>query len=80
MAQHDLGDLNTAVFGNHEQQVIGLKKEMSIMKELLIGDGSDTGLVQKVTIMWRIHVWLLVALGTVLGSLITVLIQRVTHV
>lgn len=75
-----IGELEVAVFGSEEQQIPGLVTEFKAFKLLLNGDGTVPGVVQKVGIMWRIHVWLLCAGSAGLGSGATILIQSaLTH-
>lgn len=75
----DIEDLKTAVFGCNEQQVPGLKREVYEIKMSLVGDGKILGLVQKVGVMWRLHVWLLCVFSGAAGSGLTLLIQKFAH-
>lgn len=54
---------------NIEETVIRHDKE-------LYGDGTNLGLSQKVSVLWRMHVWLLCTLSALAGSLATIAVQR----
>lgn len=45
----------------------------------LYGDGANLGVSQKVTVLWRLHTWLLCALSAAAGSLITIGVQKLLH-
>lgn len=45
----------------------------------LYGDGAGLGVSQKVSVLWRIHVWLLCLLSGIFGSGVTLFIQKLIH-
>ena len=71
-----LKELDTAVFGNKSQQIPGLLSKNRDLDLMLNGDGITPGLVGKVAIMWRVHVWLMFGFGGIFGSVMTMAIQR----
>ena len=52
----------------------GLLYKVEQIRQELYGNGS-MGLVQKVSIMWRAHVWILCSLSAVIGSVITAIVR-----
>lgn len=75
----DIEALNVAVFGCDERQTVGLNKRTSMIEQVLHGEHGNLGLVQKVNVVWRVHVWLLCLFSGIAGSFLTLLIQRITH-
>lgn len=45
----------------------------------LYGDGTNLGISQKVTVLWRLHTWLLCSLSALAGSGITLAVQKLIH-
>jgi hypothetical protein len=52
----------------------GLLSRVERISRDLYGNGS-MGMIQKITIMWRAHVWILCSLSGVLGSFLTAMIK-----
>ena len=73
---NELLEVREAVFGNESKRIVGLKGELSEMRQVIHGDGKELGLFQRVNIMWRVHVWVLCVLSGAAGSGLTLLIQK----
>jgi hypothetical protein len=52
----------------------GLLHKVEQIRAELYGNGT-MGLIQKVTIMWRAHVWILCGLSGVVGSFVTAMVK-----
>jgi hypothetical protein len=59
-----------------KEQVIGLEATVLQHEKELYGDGSNLGISQKVTVLWRIHTWLLCTLSALFGSAATLVVER----
>lgn len=54
----------------------GLAKRLALVEHLLFGKDGQGGLIQQHTILWRIHVWILCTLSGLVGTGLTILVQR----
>ncbi len=61
------------------EPLIGLEGAVARHEKELYGDGKELGISQKVTVLWRLHVWLLCLLSGLAGSAITLGVQKLTH-
>lgn len=55
----------------------GLEAQVGQHHRDLYGDGRELGLMQKVAVMWRIHVWIACVLSALFGALVTEVIHRI---
>ena len=54
----------------------GLSGRLAATESILYGEKGKLGLVQQHAILWRIHVWILCTLSGLLGTALTLLVQR----
>ena len=82
MSEHDISRLNSqkldrvllAVEGTPDYP--GINMRLAIVEKVLFGKEGAGGLVQQHVILWRIHVWILCTLSGLLGTALTLLVQR----
>ncbi len=65
--------------GPTKNNMESMEKILSKHDKELYGDGSNLGISQKVTVLWRLHTWLLCSLSALAGSGITIAVQRIMH-
>lgn len=59
----------------------GLMARLSLVERVLFGkENQDQGLVYKVGVLWRVHVWILCSLSAALGFALRELIRLIWHV
>lgn len=58
----------------------GFSDRLRLVEAIMFGKEGRRGLIQEHIIMWRIHVWALCGLSTILGSALTLLIQKVIKI
>lgn len=58
-----------------DEEFHDMKEDVQKMKHKLEGNGSF-GVLQKVDVMWRVHVWLLCGFSTIVGAIIASLFNR----
>ncbi len=56
-----------------------LEQTISKHDKELYGDGTNLGISQKVTVLWRLHTWLLCSLSALAGSGVTLAVQKIIH-
>jgi len=54
----------------------GLLERVEETERTLRGHQGSMGLVQKVNMMWRVHIWVVGGVGTVIGSLLTIAAKK----
>jgi len=59
--------------GPHDGGMLGKLEKHDIA---LYGEGERPGLITKVSIMWRVHVWLLVSVSSMGGAIVMWLIKK----
>lgn len=70
---HQAKDFATRLFS--DEQV----RKIESHETLLIGKDGNPGLAHKVGFMWRVHVWLIGILGTLVGSGVTWFVMVITQ-
>lgn len=55
----------------------GFNERIKLIEKILFGTEGRRGLIQEHIVMWRVHVWILCALSTLLGSIITLAVQNI---
>lgn len=55
----------------------GFNDRIKLIEKILFGQEGKRGVIQEHMIMWRIHVWLLCALSGLLGSIITLMVEKI---
>lgn len=63
-----LNELHSIIVGNGADAP-GLAYKVNRHDELLLGKDGNPGIVQKVNMMWRIHVWVYCAMSAAAGFL-----------
>ena len=48
----------------------GLKSKVATHDSILMGERGNNGLVQRVNIMWKVHIWLLCTLSGIVGFIL----------
>lgn len=69
--------LDWAIHGQHGQP--GLNDRVARHESDLYGDGRTLGLMQKVSVMWKIHWWIACAVSAVIGAIGTEMFHRIFH-
>jgi hypothetical protein len=57
----------------------GINGRLSKLETILFGKDGGGGLIQQHMILWRVHVWILCTLSALIGTGLTVLVQRYLH-
>lgn len=73
--ESNIQELQAAVFGCEDTQQDGLNTRVKEIEVELNGNG-EMGLKQKVSVMWRAHVWILCTLSGLVGSALTLIITK----
>ena len=58
-----------------DEDAPGLMKRVAFMETLLFGKDRASGMIHKVTVMWRIHIWVLCTASAFVGFMARELVK-----
>ncbi len=77
--EHDIQALKVMMEGSGSDAP-GLISRVALVEKVMFGRGQEEGIVVKVNILWRMHVWVLCTLSGLAGFALREVVKLIWHV